>query len=283
MAVVDDQRGSPTFVGHLAEATKEVLELPHGTYHVAAAGECTWAEFAEAIFEEAGLDCRVRRITTAELGRPAPRPANSVLRSERGAPRAPALARGPSCLPSPSLKAKSWDQVPGRVPAGDMSWDHGPGTWLLAPGGFFDLERARGAAPTRRGSPRTTRPSLAGRPRTRSPAPSRARDGASRSRAGSAGRDRAGRARSSSATPASRSARARGRRSPRSTPRRPSRRCTSPPARRARERASIARQWSRTCSHSRLFCVDAYIGSGRSSSAFVTKSGITFSGNWNGP
>jgi hypothetical protein len=32
-----------------------------------------------------------------------------------------------------------------------------------------------------------------------------------------------------------------------------------------------------------LFCVDAYIGSGRSSSAFVTKSGITFSGNWNGP
>ena len=86
VAVVDDQRGSPTFVGHLAEATKEVLELPYGTYHVAAAGDCTWAEFAEAIFEEAGLSCRVRRITTAELGRPAPRPANSVLRSERDAP-----------------------------------------------------------------------------------------------------------------------------------------------------------------------------------------------------
>ena len=32
--------------------------------HVAAEGECTWADFAEAIFEEAGLDCRVRRITT---------------------------------------------------------------------------------------------------------------------------------------------------------------------------------------------------------------------------
>ena len=89
VAVVDDQRGSPTFVGHLAEATKVVLELPQGTYHVAAAGECTWAEFAEAIFEEAGLDCRVRRITTEELGRPAPRPANSVLRSEHGAPELP--------------------------------------------------------------------------------------------------------------------------------------------------------------------------------------------------
>ena len=73
----------PTFVGHLAAATRELVELPFGLYHLAADGECTWAEFAEAIFEEAGLDCRVRRITTEELGRPAPRPAYSVLRSER--------------------------------------------------------------------------------------------------------------------------------------------------------------------------------------------------------
>ncbi len=89
VAVVDDQRGSPTYVGHLAEATTELLELLYGTYHLTAAGDCTWAEFAEAIFDEAGLECRVRRITTAELGRPAPRPANSVLRSER--PEAPRL------------------------------------------------------------------------------------------------------------------------------------------------------------------------------------------------
>jgi dTDP-4-dehydrorhamnose reductase len=94
VAVVDDQRGSPTFVGHLAEATRGVLQLPYGTYHVAAAGDCTWAEFAEAIFEEAGLRCRVRRITTGELGRPAPRPVNSVLRSERGAPQVPHWREG---------------------------------------------------------------------------------------------------------------------------------------------------------------------------------------------
>jgi dTDP-4-dehydrorhamnose reductase len=94
VAVVDDQRGSPTFVGHLAEAAKEVLDLTHGTYHVAAAGDCTWAEFAEAIFEEAGLECRVRRITTTELDRPAPRPSNSVLRSERGAPELPHWREG---------------------------------------------------------------------------------------------------------------------------------------------------------------------------------------------
>jgi dTDP-4-dehydrorhamnose reductase len=94
VAVVDDQRGSPTYVGDLAEATRAVLELPHGTYHVAAAGDCTWADFAEAIFEEAGLDCRVRRITTAEFGAPAPRPAYSVLRSEKGAPVLPHWREG---------------------------------------------------------------------------------------------------------------------------------------------------------------------------------------------
>src|SRR5207249_8791522 len=55
VAVVDDQRGCPTYVSHLAEATRAVLELPYGVYHVAAGGECTWADFAEAIFAEAGL------------------------------------------------------------------------------------------------------------------------------------------------------------------------------------------------------------------------------------
>jgi len=83
VAVVADQRGCPTYVGHLAEATRRVVELPHGVWHVAAEGECTWAEFAETIFAEAGLPCRVRPIATEELGRPAPRPAYSVLRSEK--------------------------------------------------------------------------------------------------------------------------------------------------------------------------------------------------------
>jgi len=95
VAVVDDQRGSPTFVGHLAEATRGIVGLPFGVWHVAADGDCTWAEFAEAIFEDARIDCRVRRITTAELGRPAPRPAYSVLRSERReAPRLPHWREG---------------------------------------------------------------------------------------------------------------------------------------------------------------------------------------------
>jgi len=95
VSVVADQRGSPTYVGHLAEATRELLDLPGGVWHVAAEGECTWAEFARAIFEEARVECRVREITTEELGRPAPRPAHSVLRSEReGAPPLPHWREG---------------------------------------------------------------------------------------------------------------------------------------------------------------------------------------------
>ena len=97
VTVVDDQRGSPTYVGHLAGTVRRLVDddLPKGLWHVAAAGDCTWADFAEAIFEEAGLDCTVRRITTAELARPAPRPAYSVLRSERAdAPKLPHWREG---------------------------------------------------------------------------------------------------------------------------------------------------------------------------------------------
>jgi dTDP-4-dehydrorhamnose reductase len=95
LAVVDDQRGCPTYVGHLAAATRELVTLPQGIYHVAAEGDCTWADLAEAIFEEAGLDCRVRRISTAELARPALRPAHAILRSEQpGAPTLPHWREG---------------------------------------------------------------------------------------------------------------------------------------------------------------------------------------------
>jgi dTDP-4-dehydrorhamnose reductase len=94
ISIVDDQRSSPTYVGHLAAATRELLELPCGVWHLAAEGDCTWAEFAEAIFEQAGLKVRVRRISSEELRRPAPRPAYSVLRSEKGAPQLPHWREG---------------------------------------------------------------------------------------------------------------------------------------------------------------------------------------------
>jgi dTDP-4-dehydrorhamnose reductase len=102
VAVVDDQRGAPTYVAHLAAAVRELVDAGArpGVWHLAASGDCTWAEFAEAIFEEAGLRTRVRPITSAELARPASRPAYSVLRSERaGAPELPHWRNGLSaCL-----------------------------------------------------------------------------------------------------------------------------------------------------------------------------------------
>ena len=94
VAVVDDQRTAPTYTPQLARATREMLDRPFGVYHVAGDGDCTWAELAAAIFEEAGIACRVRPITTEELGRPAPRPAYSVLRSEKDAPRLPHWREG---------------------------------------------------------------------------------------------------------------------------------------------------------------------------------------------
>ena len=97
VAVVGDQRGCPTFVRHLAGAVRELVDADRsrGIWHLAAHGDCTWAELAEAIFTEAGLDCRVRRISTEELGRPAPRPPYAVLRSERdGAPALPHWREG---------------------------------------------------------------------------------------------------------------------------------------------------------------------------------------------
>ena len=96
VAVVDDQRGCPTYTHHLAEATRLLVDRgePFGVWHLAAAGDCTWADFAEAIFDETGLDCRVRRITSAEFGAKARRPAMSVLRSEKGAPELPHWRNG---------------------------------------------------------------------------------------------------------------------------------------------------------------------------------------------
>jgi dTDP-4-dehydrorhamnose reductase len=88
VAVVDDQEGSPTWTRDLAPALEALLGCPPGVYHTAAGGSVTWARLAEEIFAAAGLECRVRRIDSRELGRPAPRPAFSALAVTRpGAPR----------------------------------------------------------------------------------------------------------------------------------------------------------------------------------------------------
>jgi dTDP-4-dehydrorhamnose reductase len=95
LKVVDDQVGCPTFTGHLAEALVGLAEgHEHGFLHVAGTGACSWYEFARAIFDRAGVDVEVEPCSTAEFPRPAPRPANSALASERGAPELPTWQEG---------------------------------------------------------------------------------------------------------------------------------------------------------------------------------------------
>ena len=85
VSVVTDQCGCPTWTGHLAPALVELAERPDetGIHHVAAAGSCSWNEFALEIFERAGVDCRVLPATSEQFPRPARRPAYSVLGTER--------------------------------------------------------------------------------------------------------------------------------------------------------------------------------------------------------
>jgi dTDP-4-dehydrorhamnose reductase len=84
VAVVDDQIGCPTYTGHLAHALVAVAERElTGVLHVAGAGRCSWFDLAVATFAETGIDCLVRPQATADLGRPAPRPAFSALASTR--------------------------------------------------------------------------------------------------------------------------------------------------------------------------------------------------------
>jgi dTDP-4-dehydrorhamnose reductase len=88
VSVVTDQIGCPTWTGHLAAALVELAERPGaaGVHHIAGAGSCSWNELAIEVFERAGIDCRVLPTTTAAFPRPAPRPAYSVLGTERRDP-----------------------------------------------------------------------------------------------------------------------------------------------------------------------------------------------------
>jgi dTDP-4-dehydrorhamnose reductase len=82
--VVDDQIGSPTWSGHLAPAVLGLLEREvSGLVHLTGAGQVSWNGFAREIFRQAEVDCRVEPASSEQMARPAPRPAYSVLESER--------------------------------------------------------------------------------------------------------------------------------------------------------------------------------------------------------
>lgn len=96
VSVVTDQVGSPTWTGHLAPA---LLDLAAGdatgVFHTAGGGRCSWHALTVKLYELAGVTARVDETTAAEFARPAPRPAWSVLATERDeTPRLPPWEEG---------------------------------------------------------------------------------------------------------------------------------------------------------------------------------------------
>ncbi len=82
LAVVDDQRGQPTWTADVAAQIVALVEsgAPAGTYHATSGGETTWHAFTQEIYRLLGADpARVETATSAAYPRPAPRPAYSVL------------------------------------------------------------------------------------------------------------------------------------------------------------------------------------------------------------
>lgn len=91
LGVVSDQVGNPTSALAIADgiikvATNMVSDSSpelRGTFHMAAPGEASWADFAQAIFAASaargGPSASVRPISTADYPTPATRPANSRL------------------------------------------------------------------------------------------------------------------------------------------------------------------------------------------------------------
>lgn len=80
VGVVADQIGSPTSAKELAKMI-HVLEPTenYGLFHGTCEGFCSWADFAEKIFEYSNMNVKVNRLTTDEYPTPAKRPAYSVL------------------------------------------------------------------------------------------------------------------------------------------------------------------------------------------------------------
>jgi dTDP-4-dehydrorhamnose reductase len=84
VAVVTDQVGSPTWSGHLAPALIGLLERQvTGLVHLTGGGYVSWNGFAQEIFRQAEIDCRVEPTTSDQFVRAAPRPSWSALESER--------------------------------------------------------------------------------------------------------------------------------------------------------------------------------------------------------
>ncbi|PYE53024.1 family 1 glycosylhydrolase [Deinococcus yavapaiensis] len=86
VVAAEDAVVSPTYVPDLVNASLDLLiDAEFGVWHLANEGALSWADFARVVAEQANLDSAlVRGVATSELNLRAPRPAYTVLSSERG-------------------------------------------------------------------------------------------------------------------------------------------------------------------------------------------------------
>lgn len=86
LSVVNDQSGTPTYAGDLAEVIMKFIEnsdIPFGTYHYSNKGVTTWYEFAKEIFTESKISIKLKPITTNQYPTAAKRPKYSALDSSK--------------------------------------------------------------------------------------------------------------------------------------------------------------------------------------------------------
>jgi dTDP-4-dehydrorhamnose reductase len=82
--VVTDERVSPTYTVALAKQIRVIAERAEpGLYHATCQGECSWYEFAGAIFEETGTEVKLLAATQADFPSPVKRPDFSILANQR--------------------------------------------------------------------------------------------------------------------------------------------------------------------------------------------------------
>jgi dTDP-4-dehydrorhamnose reductase len=98
LKVVADQIGSPTYTKDLATAIRDLVRSDaHGILNITNSGTCSWFEFAKETLRRSGRSTFISPITSAEAGRPARRPAYSVL--------------SPKALASHGIAMRGWQEA----------------------------------------------------------------------------------------------------------------------------------------------------------------------------
>ncbi len=85
LRVVNDQIGTPSYTPDLARAVWELVQngADGGLFHLANAGEVSFADYAREIFQITGARCEVEGVSSAEYGATAARPLYSTLSCEK--------------------------------------------------------------------------------------------------------------------------------------------------------------------------------------------------------